>query len=95
MKIETVLIHPVLTEKATNLVKDNVYTFIVSEKANKFQIKEAVEKLYKVKVSAIKSVTRKGKQKKVGRRMITKQLSDKKIVYIKLAEGKIDIFPQT
>lgn len=95
MKSDTILIKPILTEKATNLVKNQVYTFAVNPKANKFQIKDVIETLYKVKVGEIKSMMRKGKQRRVGKRMTTKQLSDKKIVYVKLTSGKIDVFPQT
>lgn len=94
MKIETILVKPVLTEKATNLVSMNYYSFIVNLKANKSQIKEVLEKLYKVKVDSIKISLRKGKVRKVGKKMVKKKLSDIKIAYIKLKSGKIDIFPQ-
>ncbi|MFH0979636.1 MAG: 50S ribosomal protein L23 [Candidatus Roizmanbacteria bacterium] len=95
MKINDVIIAPILTEKATNLVKDQVYMFEVNLKANKFQIKEILEKLYKVKVSDVRLMIRKGKSRKFGRRMTTKKLADRKIAFIKLKEGKIDLFPQT
>lgn len=95
MKINEVILKPVLTEKATNNVKNNVYTFIVNIDVNKYQIKEVVEKLYKVKVGVIKVITRKGKIKKVGRRLAKKKQSDQKIALVKLKEGKIDLFPQS
>lgn len=95
MKINAILIKPILTEKATNLVKDNYYTFEVNTKSNKFQVKQAVENLYKVKIDSIKINLKKGKVKKVGKKMIPRRLPDRKVVYIKLKEGKIDIFPQT
>jgi len=94
MKINNVIIAPVLTEKATGLVKDQVYMFEVNSKANKFQIKEVLEKLYPVKVATIRVMVRKGKSRRAGRRMTTKRLSDRKIAFIKLKEGKIDLFPQ-
>lgn len=94
MKINEVILKPVLTEKATNNVKDSIYTFIVNIDANKYKIREAVEKLYKVKVGVIKVITRKGKVKKAGRRLTKKRLSDRKVALIKLKEGKIDLFPQ-
>lgn len=95
MKINQVLIKPVLTEKATNLTKDKFYSFEVNKKANKFQIKSTIEKYYKVKVDNIKVIVRKGKIKKIGKRNTPKKLPDIKIAYIKLKEGKIDLFPQT
>jgi len=95
MQINDVIIAPVLTEKATNLVKEHVYMFEVNLKANKFQIKEILEKIYKVKVSDVRVMIRKGKSRKFGRKMTTKKLADRKIAFIKLKEGKIDLFPQT
>jgi large subunit ribosomal protein L23 len=94
MLINDVLIRPILTEKATNLVQNQVYMFEVDKKANKFQIKNALEKLYKVKTGEIKIMIRKGKEKKTGKKMKIKKMADRKIAFIKLIEGKIDLFPQ-
>lgn len=94
MQINNVLIKPILTEKATNLVANNCYTFLVNSKVNKFQIQEALEKIYKVKVDFVKVIVRRGKAKRVGRKMISKRLPDEKIAYIKLISGKIDLFPK-
>ncbi len=94
MKTDLVLIRPVLTEKATTLAAGKVYMFEVAPRANKHQIKEALERLYKVKVADIKIAVRKGKTRRVGRKLTIKKLTDKKIAFIKLAEGKIDLFPQ-
>ena len=94
MKMNEVILQPVVTEKATELVQSNVYTFIVHEDANKNQIREVLEKLYKVKVGTVKVTLRKGKVKKVGKKMILKKQPNKKIAYVKLIEGKIDLFPQ-
>jgi len=94
MKINHTIFKPILTEKSTNVLKNNYYMFEVSKKLNKYQIKQALEKLYPVKVAEIKISNRKGKIRKVGKRQSLKQLSDKKNVFIKLKEGKIDLFPQ-
>lgn len=94
MQIDQILIKPILTEKATKLARNKVYMFEVNRKVNKFQIKEAIEKLYPVRVNEVKIVVRKGKERKVGRKMSIKRLPDMKIAYIKLKEGKIDVFPQ-
>lgn len=95
MKIDSILLKPVMTEKATNFAKGKVYMFEVANKANKFQVKDALENLYAVKVSQVRIIKRKGKVRKVGKYMTKKKLSDKKIAVIKISEGKIDLFPQT
>jgi len=95
MKINDILIQPLLTEKTTNLVKQKKYSFLVAENANKDQIKKAIEEIYKVKVGEIRIILRKGKIKKVGRRGVPKKTANKKIAIVNLKEGKIDLFPQT
>jgi len=94
MIINKILIKPILTEKATNLVQSKVYMFEVDLKANKNQVKNALETLYKVKTGEVKMMIRKGKEKKVGKKGLLKKTSNRKIVFIKLKEGKIDLFPQ-
>ncbi len=94
MNIKDIILRPILTEKTTNLTKENFYSFEVNVKANKSQIKNAVEKIFNVKVLEIKTHIRKGKIKRTGRRMMSKKIANKKIAFIKLKEGKIDIFPQ-
>lgn len=94
MKIETVIIGPVLTEKATNLATGKVYMFKVHKDATKHKVKGALESLYQVKISKVSITNRKGKARRVGRRMTTKNLPDKKIAYVAVSEGKIDLFPQ-
>ena len=55
---------PVITEKMTAISeKLNKYAFIVDKNANKIQIKEAVEKLYDVKVAAVNTMNYDGKKK--------------------------------
>ncbi|KKP63074.1 MAG: 50S ribosomal protein L23 [Candidatus Roizmanbacteria bacterium GW2011_GWC2_34_23] len=94
MLLNKILIKPILTEKATNLVQSNVYMFEVDLKANKHQVKQALEKLYKVKTGEVKVMIRKGKEKKVGKKGLLKKTADRKIAFIKLKEGKINLFPQ-
>ncbi|MFA5136262.1 MAG: 50S ribosomal protein L23 [Patescibacteria group bacterium] len=94
MKIEDVIIKPVLTEKATQASSRKVYTFQVNNRANKNQVRTVLETVYKVKVDNIRISIRKGKMKRVGKRMVTKQLSDRKIAFITLKEGSIPVFPQ-
>ena len=57
MHITDIIKKPVLnTEKARNLFENNEYVFIVDRRANKIQIKEAVEKLFNVKVESVNTL---------------------------------------
>jgi len=94
MLINKILIRPILTEKATNLVQTNIYMFEVDLKANKNQVKQALEKLYKVKTGSVKIMVRKGKERRVGEKGLLKKSANRKIAFVKLVEGKIDLFPQ-
>ncbi len=59
--------------------------------ANKPQVKEAVEKLFEVKVDTVRTAIRKGKTRKVGKRKVDS--SDRKIAYVTLSEGyTLDLF---
>jgi len=85
-----VIIAPVITEKATMASEHNKVVFKVAPDATKPQIKEAVEKLFDVKVKRVNTLTRRGKWKvfknQVGRR------SDSKRAVVTLEEGhSIDV----
>jgi len=86
-----VIRRPVITEKNTMLLERNKYTFEVAISANKPQIKEAVEKAFKVKVTAVNVMHVPGKMRRAGsRRGMTR--SWKKAV-VTLEEGqKIELF---
>ena len=57
-----VILRPLITEKATHLSeRHNAYTFEVNSKANKTEIKEAVEVLFNVKVADVRTQNRRGK----------------------------------
>lgn len=94
MRINDVVIRPHMTEKALAQVKRGVYGFEVSPKASKDQVRQAVEKLFSVTISAVTTVMRKGKMRRVGRKMKPKQLGNRKFAYVVLSKGKIDMFPQ-
>jgi len=94
MKINEVLIRPVLTEKATSLAAHKVYAFEVNRKANKTVIAEAIKKIFSVKIDKVRLITRPGKVHRSGRKMTAKKTSPRKIAYVTVSEGKIDLFPQ-
>jgi large subunit ribosomal protein L23 len=62
-----VLIKPIVTEKASNLMADNKYTFKVAKAANKIEIKYAVENVFKVDVVDVRTMNLPGKRKRQGR----------------------------
>jgi large subunit ribosomal protein L23 len=82
---------PRITEKSTALSeKANAYTFEVAKDANKIEIRQAVEDLFKVKVASVHTVNVKGKPKRV--RMHMGRTSDWKKAIVTLREGsKIDL----
>ncbi|MFQ5766058.1 MAG: 50S ribosomal protein L23 [Rhodospirillales bacterium] len=81
---------PVVTEKATLILEHNQVSFWVPLDANKFEIKAAVEDLFKVKVEAVNTLRQKGKVKQFRGRP-GKQVDTKKAI-VTLAEGQsIDV----
>lgn len=63
---EDILVRPYITEKTNLDIAEGKYTFIVAKKATKTQIKQAVEKLFGVKVVAVNTVNYDGKEKRQG-----------------------------
>jgi large subunit ribosomal protein L23 len=61
----TVVKNLLRTEKGTILLAENKYLFEVDKKANKLEVKKAVEEIYKVKVAGVNTVSMRGKQKRV------------------------------
>lgn len=78
---------PVITEKAARLAQDkNQYVFKVDSRANKIEIKQAIEKLFNVKVEGIRTLNIKTKKKRVGR--YTGLTNRCKKAIVTLAEGQ-------
>ena len=67
MFAEDVILKPVLTEKGYDGIADKRYTFYVKNTANKIEIRNAVEKLFGVKVAKVNTINCKGKLKRMGR----------------------------
>jgi large subunit ribosomal protein L23 len=85
-----VILSPIITEKATNASERNQVMFRVASHATKPQIKEAVEKLFDVKVKSVNTLVRKGKKKAFRGR--PGQQSDLKKAIVTLEEGhRIDV----
>jgi large subunit ribosomal protein L23 len=85
-----VILRPVITEKSTAASEHNKVVFVVTPDATKPQIKAAVEGLFKVKVTAVNTLNRKGKNRRF--RGIKGRTSDTKRAIVTLAEGqRIDV----
>ncbi len=86
-----VIIRPVVSEKSYAGLEQNVYTFLVDPRANKTEIKEAIQKIWNVQVTSVNTLNRRGKVK---RRGWTKgKRADQKRAIVTLAEGdSIEIF---
>ena len=85
-----ILIAPVVSEKSYGLLDEGKYTFVVDPRANKTEIKIAVEKVFGVKVDSVNTINRKGKSRRtkfgIGKRKDTKR------AIVTLKSGTIDIF---
>ena len=77
-----VIIKPVLTEKSYDHLAEKTYTFIVDKKANKTEIRQAIEAVFGVEVESVHTVNSLGKLKRQGRN-IGRRASTKK-AYVKL-----------
>ena len=86
-----IIIRPVVTEKSMDLLADNKYTFTVDGKANKTEIKNAIQNIFDVKVEKIYTMNVKGKPKRLGR--FEGRTSDRKKAIVTLKPGqKIRLF---
>ncbi len=89
--LHEVLRRPLITEKNSDLHLQGKYVFEVAEKANKNQVKQAVEKAFEVKVTAVNIMNVIGKSRRVGKRVVQTPSWKKAIVTLSPGE-KIEIF---
>ncbi len=80
-----VIVRPLITEKSTMGFANATYTFEVDSRVNKYQVRDAIEKLYNVEVESVRIMNYKGKPKRYGR-FEGHSRSYKKAV-VKLKEG--------
>jgi len=86
-----VIIRPIVSEKSYAGIERNSYTFLVDPRANKTEIKEAIQKIWNVRVTSVRTLHRKGKVKR--RRWTLGKRPDQKRAIVTLAEGdSIEIF---
>ena len=85
MDYRDIIKSPIVTEKSADLAKQNVITFSVDVKANKTQIKQAIENIFDVKVDNVNTMNVKPKKKRVGR--YAGKTNKVKKAIVKLKEG--------
>ena len=90
MEARDILKRPVITEKSSAAMAEDKYTFDVDVRANKTQVKKAVEEIFEVKVANVNIINYKPKKKRMGRYQGYTNKRRKAIV--KLKEGSIDLF---
>ncbi len=76
---------PIMTEKSSDLAKQNTITFSVDPKANKTQIKQAIEKIFNVKVENVNTVNVRPRKRRVGK--YTGYTNKVKKAIVKLKDG--------
>lgn len=86
-----VLLRPIITEKTTVLTGADKYVFEVDVRANKNQVKEAVELAFNVRVAEVNTMVMKGKAKRFGRR-VTSRPDWKKAIVTLVKGDKIELF---
>jgi large subunit ribosomal protein L23 len=89
--VRDVILRPIVSEKSYSGLENNSYTFLVDPRANKTEIKEAVQAIWRVRVTSVNTLRRRGKVKR-NRYTLGKRPDEKRAV-VTLAEGdSIEIF---
>ena len=91
MQMHEIIRKPLITEKNAALQAEGKYSFEVDKRANKVQVKNAVETGFKVTVTAVNVVSMRGKSKRMGRRIVQTPNWKKAVVTLKPGD-KIDLF---
>lgn len=86
-----VIVRPIVSEKSYAGLERNSYTFLVDPRANKTEIKEAIQRIWDVRVTSVNTLKRRGKVKRRG--WTRGRRPDEKRAIVTLAEGdRIEIF---
>jgi large subunit ribosomal protein L23 len=85
-----IILAPVVSEKSYGLIDNGKYTFVVDPRANKTEIKLAIEKIFGVKVASVNTLNRTGKVNRT--RFGFGKRKDTKRAIVTLKSGSIDIF---
>jgi large subunit ribosomal protein L23 len=89
--VRDIIVRPVVSEKSYAGIEQNTYTFLVDPRANKTEIKEAIQVIWNVRVTSVNTLRRRGKVKR--QRYTFGKRPDEKRAVVTLAEGdSIEIF---
>lgn len=94
MQLYEVLRRPLITEKNSGLQALGKYSFEVSARANKYEIKQAVEKAFKVTVLSVNVMNVSGKRRRMGKGIVTSPSWKKAVVTLKPGDS-IQLFEST
>lgn len=92
MEARDIIKRPVITERSTDLMEEKKYTFEVDRKANKVQIKKAIEEIFDVKVEKVNTMNQKGKLRRFGRYEGYRPNTKKAIVTLTSDSDEIEFF---
>ncbi|CAD2072470.1 50S ribosomal protein L23 [Phocicoccus pinnipedialis] len=90
MEARDIIKRPVITERSADLMAENKYTFDVDVRANKTQVKHAIEEIFDVKVEKVNIMNVKPKKKRMGR--YEGYTNRRRKAIVKLSEGSIELF---
>lgn len=90
MEARDIIKRPVITERSADLMSENKYTFDVDVRANKTQVKHAIEEIFDVKVEKVNIMNVKPKKKRMGR--YEGYTNRRRKAIVKLSEGSIELF---
>ena len=93
MSDKAILLRPVISEKSYKLMDEVTYVFVVDSRANKIEIREAVQSSFGVRVASVNTLNRKGKRKRQRRVQAFGQRPDTKRAIVRLVGGdRIELF---
>ena len=93
---EQVLLRPVVSEKSYALMEDGAYVFVVAPDATKVDVRQAVERVFGVRVKSVNTLNRKGKRRRNRKANTFGTRSSTKRAIVTLAGGdKIDLFEKS
>lgn len=87
-----IIIRPLVTEASMDIMADKKYTFVVDKKANKTEIKNAIQQIFGVKVEAVNTMNMQGKLKRQGATMGRRASWKKAIVTLTADSKTIEFF---
>jgi large subunit ribosomal protein L23 len=93
MSERAILLRPVVSEKSYALMDAGTYVFVVDKRANKIEIRDAVQASFGVRVASVNTLNRKGKRKRQGRSQTYGQRPDTKRAIVRLTgDDRIELF---